>query len=338
MRAPSPPPLQHPPASAASAEADALLQAVDALLAPLAQLAVAKGMPCAVVEERLRQAFVSAAQSAHPNLLPHRMVSRIATATGLNRREVSRLMQPEPAAPRRRPVAAEVFALWSGDPQYADAQGRPRSLPRQGEGASFETLAQRVTRDVHPRSLLDELLRLGLAVQDTGDDSVALVQNAFVPRGDTERMLGFLGHNVGDHLGAAVANVLGDGRQHFEQAVFADELSAQSVAAVRQSIDAQWQALRSALVPELTAMIEADHAAGRAQDQRLRVGLFSYSEPMALTPAPTPALTPAPTPTPAPAPAAGPEAAPAPIHPAPDAGRRHGPVDAPPQSRKGKRP
>jgi Family of unknown function (DUF6502) len=280
MRSPSPRPLARPPAAAATAEADALLQAVDALLGPLAQLAVAKGMPCAVVEGRLRQVFVRAARDTHPNPLPHRMVSRIATATGLSRREVTRLTQPVPAPVRRRPVAAEVFARWSNDRLYRDARGRPRKLPRQGNPPSFETLAQSVTRDVHPRSLLDELLRLGLAAHDVADDSVALVNDAFVPRGDTERMLSFLGHNVGDHLGAAVANVLGDGRQHFEQAVFADELSSQSLDATRETIEAQWRAMCATLVPQLKELIDADLAAGRPQDQRLRVGLFSYSERM----------------------------------------------------------
>ncbi len=280
MRAPNDRPLTRPPASAATAEADALVQAVDALLAPLAQLAVAKGMPCAIVEDRLRQAFVRAARDTQPTALPHRMVSRIATATGLSRREVTRLIQATPAPPPRRPVAAEVFALWANNTQYRDARGRPRKLPRQGNAPSFETLARSVTRDVHPRSLLDELLRLGLAVHDAADDSVALVKDAFVPRGDTERMLGFLGHNIGDHLGAAVANVLGDGRQHFEQAVFADELSPQSIEAMRETIKAHWLAMSTSLVPKLKTLIDADHAAGRPQDQRLRVGLFSYSERM----------------------------------------------------------
>jgi hypothetical protein len=137
-----------------------------------------------------------------------------------------------------------------------------------------------VTRDVHPRSLLDELLRLGLAAHDPSDDSVALVNDAFVPRGDTERMLGFLGHNVGDHLGAAVDNVLGDGRRHFEQAVFADELSPHSLEAMHESIEAQWRALCASLVPQLEKLIDADHAAGRPQDRRLRVGLFSFSARM----------------------------------------------------------
>jgi hypothetical protein len=266
--------------AASSADTGALEHAVDALLAPLAQLAVAKGMSCATVEGLLRQAFVRAARDAHPSLPPHRMVSRIATATGLNRREVTRLTQTAVPPARRRPLSAEVFARWASDPQYRDARGRPRKLPRQGAAPSFETLAQTVTRDVHPRSLLDELLRLGLATVDADHDRVELLRDAFVPRGDTERMLGFLGQNVGDHLGAAVANVLGDGRRHFEQAVFADELSPQSIETMREVIAAQWRAVSAVLVPQLARLIDADRAAGRPQDQRLRVGLYSFGDHM----------------------------------------------------------
>jgi hypothetical protein len=47
--------------------------------------------------------------------------------------------------------------------------------------------------------------------------------------------------------------------------------------------------LSAALVPQLAALIEADRAAGRPQDQRLRVGLFSYGEPMPGTPGAAPA-------------------------------------------------
>jgi hypothetical protein len=260
---------------AASADADALEHAVSALLGPLAQLAVSKGMPCAVVEGLLRQAFVNAARDAHPSLAPHRIVSRIATATGLSRREVTRLTQSVDASPR-----------WTSEPTYRDKRGRPRKLPRQGEAPSFETLAHSVTRDVHPRSLLDELVRLGLAVTDPAQDTVALIHDAFVPRGDTERMLGFLGQNVGDHIGAAVANVLADGHRHFEQAVFADGLSLQSVDSMREPIAAHWRAIHDTLVPKLEKLIDADSASGRPQDQRLRVGLFSYSEQVSKSAAP----------------------------------------------------
>ena len=132
MRAPNPGPVTRPPDNAASAEADALVLAVDALLAPLAKLAVAKGMPCAVVEDRLRLAFVRAAREAQPNLLSHRMVSRIATATGLSRRrghapDAGRCSISAPAARGGRGVCA-----LGQRPQYRDARGRPRKLRVRG--------------------------------------------------------------------------------------------------------------------------------------------------------------------------------------------------------------
>ena len=46
----------------------ALQAALARLLAPLAQLAVARGVPFAVVDEMLRAAFVSTAHAAHPGL------------------------------------------------------------------------------------------------------------------------------------------------------------------------------------------------------------------------------------------------------------------------------
>jgi len=99
-------------------------------------------------------------------------------------------------------------------------------------------------------------------------------------------MLGFLGDNVGDHLSAAVSNVIAAEPPHFEQAVFADELSLESVAAVRRMVLSSWERLMEGAVPALEALIEEDRKLGRAQNQRVRIGLYSYSEPMAMTSSP----------------------------------------------------
>jgi hypothetical protein len=271
-------------------EQQALHQALAGLMASVARLGVAQGLPYATVEEMLRLAFVQAAARAHPGLPEHRKVSRISTTTGINRREVTRLTQQQVrTAPRSRSLASEVFTHWRGQPPYVDRRGRPRVLPRQGATPSFETLAQEVTRDVHPRSVLDELRRLGLAEWDEATDSVALVRDAFVPHGDRVRQLGFLGDNVGDHLRAAVDNVLGSDRTHFEQALFADGLSAVSFESVRPAIRAQWQALMTALVPALEACVERDAAQQPAPQGRMRVGLYTYEEGAAAAPAPDPA-------------------------------------------------
>jgi hypothetical protein len=270
-------------AAGAAAEPEALTQAMRQLLEPLAALAIARGLPFATLDEMLKTAFVDAARAAHPELAGGRAVSRISTATGINRREVSRLTQAcsEPA-PLRRSPAARVFTTWLSDASLKDRRGKPMVLPRQGPAPSFEALAHSVTRDVHPRSLLDELCRLGMARVE--DDRVHVLHDSFVPTGDAQRMLRLLGHNVGDHLRAAVTNVLTDTAPHLEQAIFTDELSQQSLDEFRRLMRTQWKALLDTTVPALQQMIDADRAAGRPPEQRVRVGMYTYHEAMAALP------------------------------------------------------
>jgi len=283
------------PAPLPDAEAQALQDALRALLAPLARLAVERGLPYAALEESMKQAVVQAAAAAHPRAAPHRSVSRISTATGINRREVTRLVQADAnAPPRARSLASALFAHWLSNPAYLDASGAPRVLPRLGAEPSFETLAQAVTRDVHPRSLLDELLRLKLATLDEDADSVALLRGGFVPRGDRTRMLGFLADNVGDHLRAAVDNLLADGSRHFEQAVFADGLSADSVRRMRGLIGPQWKTLLETLVPPLEQWVRADAELPAEHKHRVRIGLFAFDDIPGADGAPTPPLPPQP--------------------------------------------
>ncbi len=278
---------------ALSADQQTVLDAMDGLFAPLAQLCIAKGIRIRALEDRLRGAFVKAARDAHPAQASARLTSRISAATGLTRREVARLeSQPDPNhEPQRSPIT-ELFTHWLSDPALRDADNKPLTLPRQGPAPSFESLAQSTTRDVHPRTLLDELCRLQLAAYDASSDSVQLLREAFVPRGDWARMLAFLGDNVGDHFRAAVANVLQDGKQHIEQAIFADELSAQSLAQARELMTQQWRTLLAQVAPQLEHLIETDKKNGRAQDHSMRIGLFTWSQAMA-EPAKTPVpLTP----------------------------------------------
>ena len=275
--------------SAAGAGQPALEAALGRLLEPLARLVVARGVPYAVVEEMLKRACVDAASAAHPQLAPHRRVSRIATATGINRREVTRLTQAGRAgarAERPRSLAAELLTRWCSAPDYVDARGRPRTLPRQGPRPSFESLAQDITRDVHPRSLLEELTRLGLAATDPTTDEVRLEREVFVPAGDPDRLYGLMGANVGDHLAAAVENLLVGDTRHFEQAVWADGLSEQSLASLRPLVAAQWRALLARMVPALEAAVAADAQRSPRPGGRFRLGLYEFNDSRVASPQP----------------------------------------------------
>ena len=260
-----------------------LRDAAQAVLAPLARLCVAQGLPFAQAEELFKCAYVRAARDARraAGAATARDVSQVSTSTGINRREVNRITaELQPLAVQRPAAATQVFHRWISNKKLRDKSGLPKTLPRTGKAPSFESLATSVTRHVHPRSLLDELCRLGLAHLSEDGQTVSLLSDHFVPQEDDERLYGFLGANVGDHLSAATANVLHRDRRHFEQAVFTDELSAEAAEAVRGLAQQLWATLAAAVIPELERLIAEDKAQGRSATQRARIGLFSYHEPM----------------------------------------------------------
>jgi hypothetical protein len=267
-------------ASSSTAPSPALLAAARSLLAPLVELAIARGVRYGEFDELIKTVFIDAARRAHAGVPVQRAVSRISASTGINRREVTRLLQEAPSARGKpRSPATEVFARWVTDPAYQQ-DGVPQRLPRLGAAPSFESLATSVNRDVRPRTLLEELCRLDLA-RVLDDDTVELRKTNFTPSNDETQMLDFLSANVGDHLRAATENVLSPGIQHLEQALFADELSARSIEHLRPYVNERWKALVRELTPMVQGLIDDDAASDRPQDHRLRIGMYAYTTPMA---------------------------------------------------------
>jgi len=265
-----------PPAAPGPLDDVALLDALQTLLAPLAALAVARGVSHGVVEELVKHAFVKAARDALPPEAGERVVSRISTSTGLNRREVTRLLALDPREDLpRTSLATQVFTRWVAQ---AGARRGLRALARQGPAPSFEALARSVTNDVHPRSLLEELCRLGLARLD--GERVHLVQDSYVPTADRRRMLSFLAGNAGDHLRAAVENVLASSPAHLEQAMYADELSQASLEEIDAFMRTQWKALMATTVPRIEERLAADASLDARRDRRVRIGLYMYGTAM----------------------------------------------------------
>ena len=166
---------------------------------------------------------------------------------------------------------------------YCDAKGRPLVLERKGGPGTFEALAASVSNDVHPRTVLQELVRLGVAELVEGktedaDDRVRLCADAFVPRDGTPEMLQLLSDNVGDHLAAAVENVLGSTPPMLEQSIFADSLRSQSVEQMNALARKVWQGAFNEIVRKATALSDKD-AGQDGADHRIRVGMYFYHGP-----------------------------------------------------------
>lgn len=263
------------------ADQQALLEAANALLLPLARLAVARGVHFSVIEARLKQAFVQAAREASHGGQPHRQVSRISTTTGINRREVTRLLGGSLHVTRpRRSLAGEVHLHWRTNPGYRDANGEPLVLPRQGPAPSFDSLARQITSDVHPRSMLDDMVRLGYAVLLDANDRVQYVKDAQIGTAELPRNLLVLADNVGAHMSGAVSNVLGTTPRHFDRALVANRVPDPALEQVRELLEAQWCLARDALVPLLEQLVRSEPASGAPPPtSRVLVGFYSHHRP-----------------------------------------------------------
>lgn len=263
-----------------SGQAPALLDAARQVLAPLTRLMLAHGVKYSQLQELLKAVIVEVAAAEFAGPHSDRAQSRISVATGLRRPEVKRLLA-QPALPhaKGRSVVADVFGRWTADKLYRDRRGRIKPLPRnasEGGDASFETLVRGIKKDVHPRSVFEDMHRQGLVVLDT-QGRVKLNQIAFVPKEDLTQMLHFLGVNVGAHLSTAVHNTLGQSPDFLEQSVLGEGLSVRGVAEIETRAREEWQRLFKELGKLMMDTMARDKAEGAVGEYQLRVGMYSAS-------------------------------------------------------------
>jgi Family of unknown function (DUF6502) len=264
---------------------DLSLAAALRLIEPMVEMLLHEGVTYPRFANALKKTFLESATSLLESSASRVNDSSLSTLTGIHRKDVREWRSVGQTRPQAKTLGAvtEVFTRWANDPDYCDQQGRPRVLDRAGGPGSFEALAACVSRDVHPHTLLQELIRLGVVsrVEDAanpGGDKVSLCADAFVPKKGDAEMLQLFSDNVGDHLAAATHNLKGSAAPMLEQSVFADNLRPASAAALSTMARQIWADTFHEIVREATALSDRDRGQPGA-DQRVRVGMYFYHGP-----------------------------------------------------------
>jgi Family of unknown function (DUF6502) len=259
-----------------------VLDRVLRVLQPLVRLLVKNGVGYPAFAAALKRVFLDAARAE----LAHRGMaetdSAITLLCGVHRRDVRELTRGAAAAAPPPPalgMAGEVVARWLSQPDTTDRRGRPLTLPRGDDATpgSFDALVAGISRDVRPRAVADELLRLGVLREDA--DGLHLDRSGFVPREGFEEMSWLMAQNLRDHAAAATANLQGEGN-FLEQAVYVDRLGADSAAALQKVSIQAWKAAFKSVLAEAQARFDADERdlPAEAPRHRARFGVYFYSE------------------------------------------------------------
>ena len=246
-----------------------MLELLDRLLGPLARLMVARGVAFPDLAERLKVHYVNAAKVLSDGKITD---SRLSVLTGLQRRDIARL-RALPAPEQRVPHLARLIALWRAAPDYAG-----QDLPKSGRSPSFEALAWRVRKDIHPRTMLDTLAAAGAVAVDQNTQTVRLLQSSYQPLAGSDDQLAYLAQNLGDHCDAATDNVLGAEPAHFERAVYYNNLTPAQIDALRALHQAaQMDVLKKLSTAAATMKKENASITPEEASHRFRAGGYFYA-------------------------------------------------------------
>jgi len=252
-------------------------QALAALLRPLAQGMVARGVALPVATEALKQALFAAAIEAGGQT-----DSRVSLMTGLHRKDVKRLRtQPEDTAPRRTTNAgALAISLWANDPAFLDQNGQPKDLERTGtaDAPGIDQLIRSTRADMAPGTVLRALLDHG-AVVAREDGRYRLLTRSLIPSTGSAEQIAAFRTTLSAHLNAATHNLIADEDtpREFDRAVRHSGLTEESIT----RLDALAREKAQALLEELDSLARDMKAAesGSSSSGRFTFGAYGLTEP-----------------------------------------------------------
>lgn len=256
-----------------------VLAAVLRACKPLVRLLLRHGVAYPAFAAALKQVFLEAAVDELRASGKKQTDSALSLLSGVHRRDVRNLaLQGGAGLAMEAPMnmASQVATRWLSDPAYLDRKGQPRVLPRTGAKSSVDSLVTAISSDVRPRAVLDELLRLGIVEEI--DSGIRLVAPGFVPRQGFPEMAALLADNLHDHASAASLNLDG-AHNYLEQAIFVDELTAESARQLHAASARAWRQAFQAVMREAQDRYDHDqsHATAQQRIHRVRFGSYFYA-------------------------------------------------------------
>ena len=212
--------------------------AIERMMRPVVRQLIAYGVSYPAFSRIVKQVYFDVAQREFTLPFKQQTDSRLSLVTGIHRKEIAQLRRHRkaPQTPEvEDTLVTHVIGRWMAGPPYAAADGTPRRLPYESEGPdapSFARLVREVGTDIPVRSVLDELLRVGV-VNFRGDGDVILVHEAHIPAGDAAGKLTLLGSDPAELFSTIVHNIEHPDAPRPQRKVVYDNIGAEALPEVR---------------------------------------------------------------------------------------------------------
>jgi len=208
--------------------------AVSKVLRPLIRLLVNLGINFKDFTENAKRIYLEESARILKANNKEATSSALSMISGIHRKDTSHFLKTPHVESFDLPLGASaamaVVTEWIINPDYLDQDKKPCPLIYSHSDAkekSFTTLSSKVVKDIRPKTVLEELLRLDLV--QSKDDLVSLKQEAFVPQTDFNEKMVFFSKNISEHIQAAATNVQSQQPPYFERSAFHDGLNEEDI-------------------------------------------------------------------------------------------------------------
>lgn len=258
-----------------------LYSVISRILTPLVGVLLRNGISFNVFSDLAKQAYICAANKEMIIQGKKQTITRIATITGLPRKEVGQRKenpqkyQQKLYSMQRHNRAARVISTWVREPEYHNKRGQPASLPLDEGKQSFASLVKSSGVDIPPRPILDELIRSG-TVRQLKNGRLALLSRAYVPAEDDLEKIAMLGTDVRDLIKTINHNLTCDpADSFFQRKTIYDNIPKEKLEQLRKKLRKAAQTALEEFDRELAAC-DRDSNKKVSGTGRIRVGMNLY--------------------------------------------------------------
>ena len=259
-----------------------LLATFRVLMGPLVRILLRQGISYAEFSEVVKAVYVEIALRDFKVAGRRATKTRLAVLTGLTRKEIKRVI--DEANKERFELKTNfnrlgrVLVGWHTDPDFTGPYGLPLELQYETSNpndVTFSELVKRHSGDMSPRSILDELIRVG-AVRETDKGWFRVLRRDYIPEAQGVHNFERVGTVIRNFVNTVDFNMTkpAPGRGRFERLVIADDgLRSQDIPRFDAYLRERCQALLEEIDNWLTKLPKPDVTIG---DEIVRTGVGVY--------------------------------------------------------------
>jgi hypothetical protein len=272
------------------------------LLKPIARLCIRHSLKHQEVVEMLKGVLVQVAREElqkEKDTLPS--VSKISLATGVHRKDVTRLERTSLEYRHPENIISKVMTQWQCDPRFTTKAGKPRSLSVIGQNSEFSNLVDSITgSNVSSYSVLFEMERAGIL--EKKGQRVKLLGRDLIHSEDVQAGLSVMAADANDLVAAVENNLFGNPRiSHLHLRTEFDKIPADELERAREwilnegslfhkrirkflsSLDLDSVQSDSTTISKVSTKPKGDQtntpiADGTIQTGRISIGTFSFDQ------------------------------------------------------------